>query len=308
MSFIDWIQETHERVQSNGIEGATESAYELYLGGLRRLGRTYNYGESIYERPWDVLIVLDACRPDLMVEVESDHEFLSNSGSIISKGSSSAEWMKKNFLDRPHDAATTTYVTGNPFSDSQLRPELFYELDEVWQYGWDDQHGTIPPDPITDRAIYHGRKSRSDRLVVHYMQPHYPFIKSNLNHQMSSKAFGKSDGTDVWNDLRRGEISRNVAWNAYRENLQYVLKHVEILLSNIDADKVVITADHGNLLGEWGIYGHPEYAPIRALKQVPWYVTSADDNGEYDPTIVPKRSSVGVNSDVSERLQELGYQ
>jgi len=51
--------------------------------------------------------------------------------------------------------------------------------------------------------------------------------------------------------------------NAYRENLELVLNYVKQLVAEIPSGKIIITADHGEWLGEDGRYGH-------ALMEVPW--------------------------------------
>lgn len=45
-------------------------------------------------------------------------------------------------------------------------------------------------------------------------------------------------------------------WNRYLDELQWALSSIEILLRNIDAEKVVISADYGEAFGEYGIIGH----------------------------------------------------
>lgn len=50
--------------------------------------------------------------------------------------------------------------------------------------------------------------------------------------------------------------------NSYVANLRYVLKHVDPLLENVDADDIVISADHGNAKGERSAYKHPLGVPI----------------------------------------------
>jgi hypothetical protein len=35
----------------------------------------------------------------------------------------------------------TCYVTANPFSDDYVDPVRFGDVDEVWQYAWDDDFG-----------------------------------------------------------------------------------------------------------------------------------------------------------------------
>ena len=305
MTFDDWVAKSATRIKSDGVRGATDSLYELYVGALRRLGHIYNFGESFFDKEWDILIVLDACRPDLLSEIEGDYEFLSHQETFLSNSSSSEEWLDKNFVNRPEDAAETIYVTGNPFSQQYLTEVDIHTIDEVWQYAWDEDAGTIPPDPITDRAIHHRRHNPDTRLVVHYMQPHYPFISSELSYSLDVDSFGVSDSRSVWEDLRRGEVSRESVWEGYQANLRHVLNSVETLLKNADAETVAITADHGNAVGEWGVYGHPSYVPLKTIKRVPWVVTTARDSREYEPVTEPNRGA--VNESVSDRLEDLGY-
>jgi hypothetical protein len=83
----------------------------------------------------------------------------------------------------------------------------------------------------------------------------------------------------------------------------YVLDSVKTLLRSVDGS-VVITADHGNLLGEFGLYGHPDYVPAPALKRVPWCRTIAEDDGTYEPV---EWSNESVKDDREELLRDLGY-
>jgi arylsulfatase A-like enzyme len=157
---------------------------------------------------------------------------------------------------------------------------------------------------MTDRAIEVGRDHDPERMVVHYLQPHHPFIPDpELDPGQSIENFNEEAWDDIWDRLRHGEVSKERVWNAYRENLRYVLADVELLLENVDAETVVITSDHGNAFGEWGIYGHPNGSLHPAVKHVPWAVTNAADTGEYDPDVERESSEASVE----ERLDGLGY-
>src|SRR5699024_6525154 len=112
-----------------------------------------NPGRPIYEPDWDVLIILDACRADLVEEVADKYAFITDVGRFRSRGSKTTDWMSRNFTDDYADEmARTAYITGNPFS-RRVDGERFAILDEVWRYGWDADVATIPAEPITDRAI-----------------------------------------------------------------------------------------------------------------------------------------------------------
>lgn len=305
MTVVDWISETSDRIREDGVAGIRRSLYELYIGGLRRINPLYSRGENIYDREWDVLVLLDACRVDLMREVNSEYDFLGNPDTFPSVGSSSIQWLERTFSDE-HAAEMdrTVYVTGNPFSKQVLSDGNLCGLDEVWRYGWDDEVGTIPARHITDRAIAAGRTYEDrDRLIIHYMQPHFPSIPQPLTDGMNSATLGDGEGWESpWHRLRSGELEREIVWSSYRANLEYVLDNVELLLNNLDADRVVISADHANAMGEFGVYGHPK-VPLRVLRDVPWYETTATDTGKYKPELEPDDEQ----EDISAKLSALGY-
>jgi glucan phosphoethanolaminetransferase (alkaline phosphatase superfamily) len=95
-------------------------------------------------------------------------------------------------------------------------------------------------------------------------------------------------------------------FDLYVQNLRYVLDHVERLLNNIDAETVVLTADHGELFGEWGLYSHHACVPHPALRKVPWVRTTANDSQSHNPPI--ERSDVDRVERISnEKLAALGY-
>lgn len=125
---------------------------------------------------------------------------------------------------------------------------------------------------------------------------------------MGSERFenvGDLQSTVKHNDATRGEVLR-----AYRENLTLVLSEVETLLEELTG-KVVVTADHGELLGEPESpvpnrrYGHPRGVYVEKLVKVPWQVYQ---NG--DRRTVTEEDAADSDYDldaVEEQLQELGY-
>jgi hypothetical protein len=280
--------------------------------GWQRALRTYHgltganrRGENVLDREWDLLVVLDACRPDLLPPVADDYGFLlRDPDTIRSVGSSSEEWLDNTFGGR--DARDVAYVTSNPFVESHLDDDELAAVDHVWRTGWDDELGTVPPRAVTDAAVRRARADDPARLLVHYMQPHYPFRSAPDLGRMDRDGFGTpSLDSDVWTRLQVGAVSRERLWEAFVDNLRWVLDDVAILLENVDADRVAITADHGNAFGEWRVYGHPSGVAIDPLRRVPWIETTAMDDGEHDPPDVG-RTSVD-EGDVADRLRNLGY-
>ncbi|WP_435065528.1 hypothetical protein [Halobaculum sp. EA56] len=291
-----------KRISSDGISGLREVLYRTYQGAWTNIGRHYNYGTNIYESDWDVLIVLDACRVDTLNQVAPEYDFLDRIDSTYSVGSASAEWMQKTF-DESHrkEIQKTVYITGNPHSKEILRADDFLLLDEVWRYRWDEELGTVRPRSVTNQAVKHYRKKEPERMILHYMQPHFPSVPvPELGSQINPDTTGWES---IWDDLRTGKVKKETATEAYVENLRYVMDDLEILLSNISADSVVLTSDHANLFGRFNLYGHPSYVPLRELKRVPWVDLEASDEKTYTPIEYDSPSETGVE----EKLKTLGY-
>jgi len=306
MGVTDWVSNSRAVIEENGIKSGLRYFLKGGYGGVwRRAGRFVNSGTPIYEKEWDVLIVLDACRADLFVEVADEYDYAESVETTTSMGSRSNEWMRENFASEfDEQISETALITGNPFSESVVDPSRFKLFDQVWKYAWDDELGTIRPEPITDRAIDVGRELRPDKMILHYMQPHFPFIPFPEMHPgMDLSNFAEMSTGDVWTQLEQGEFEKDEVWNAYRANLRHILDQLELLLSNLDYNHVVMTADHGNALGEYGFYGHPEGIPLPCLREVPWCSVQAQDVGSYEPDLTRE----GGSSDVTQKLESLGY-
>ena len=300
----------NEQGLSQAIRSGAFFAYESLLRTYCSLFGPKTKRDNIFEDDWDILLILDACRLDLMRELQSEYSFLDNLDSRWSVGSTSAEWMENTFIDEfEGDIRDTIYITANPFSKSEITASDFAAVDELWRTQWDSNAGTVRPRPVTDRGISRWRQSTDKRIIVHYMQPHYPFIGSPLTtNGLDKENWGDVREENVWKMLRDGELSTEQVWGSYRENLQIVLEDVSLLLESIDADKVAITADHGNGLGEFGVYGHPRGICLPSVREVPWVITSAEEIREYEPTSVGEPSKESSDDTVVDsRLEALGY-
>ncbi|WP_129115402.1 sulfatase-like hydrolase/transferase [Halegenticoccus tardaugens] len=299
-----WANDSIVAIRKRGIRGLGDAARPVYRKALHQT-LPLSGGEPIYAREWDLLIVLDACRLDLFREVAHEYDYIPYVDEFRSLESMTKHWMLRNFTPaHANKMKETAYVCGNPFSEEVLNASDFALLDEVWRYAWNSNLGTLPPRPVTDRAIKVAREHEPARIIAHYMQPHCPFIASDNEYQQKSVEKWGSQGRDVWHQLEAGDTDREKVWHDYRQNLRYVLDDLKLLLENIDANKVAITSDHGNALGEWGLYGHPIHMPFRCLRNVPWVETTAEDA----ETHVPRAYGKGeVEVSTQERLESLGY-
>ncbi len=94
------------------------------------------------------------------------------------------------------------------------------------------------------------------------MQPHAPFIGSDL--EVDYKQYS-------WGEAEVGEVRR-----AYSDNLEYILGHALELADELSG-RTVISADHGELLGENGLFKHYYGLDCGPLRKVPWDVVAERD-------------------------------
>jgi len=316
-------KESLRKLLSSPVDSIKQGALRPYQGLWYTVTSRRPIGTNIFTQEWDLLLVLDACRVDALREVAPEYEFLSDINEIWSVGSNSHEWIAQTFNNKyESEIAETTYVTGNGFTKRIFETRTFppskitvpftwtnwdivdqnklQNLVEVWRHHRDERLKVVPPDILTDYTIDIGRRKKPDRMIVHYMQPHGPYIAGAINENRDPTEIE----LEAWKSLRDGNASFDTIWEMYLDNLRVVLDDIERLLNNIDAETVVITADHGEAFGELGAYGHPEGFPHPVVKKVPWATTTATDNNTSAPTI---EQHSGPETDVEEYLRDLGY-
>jgi hypothetical protein len=259
----------------------------------------------VMDEEWDTLIVLDACREDLFREVVDISQFDSYE-TRTSAGSATNEWCEKNFVGQA--LTDTVYVTGNPVVSREVQT-AFHAFIEVWRTGFDEEIGTVPPDVVTKAAVEARKNYPNKRLIVHYLQPHYPFIGYP---ELRYANFGdteelnvdsvKKEADDVWQAVDEGLVDSGKVWSAYADNLEKVMDDVQKLIGTVEG-KTVITSDHGNLLGEKvsplliSLFGHPPNVYHSNLREVPWAVIKGSK----------EKNEHQADVDVEKQLESLGY-
>ncbi|MWG34435.1 hypothetical protein [Halomarina oriensis] len=262
------------------------------------------------EEDWDVLVILDGCRYDLFAGQTVVDGTLSKR---YSSASESWEYMQDNFVGRTfHD---TVYITANPHW-YKLADDVFHDVVDMLELDWDDDLHTVHPADVVERAKRVDREYPDKRLVVHFMQPHFPFIgpaSENISHKGLSRELGVNETGEmnIWRNLELTDDHDPAAVvEAYEENLELTLPHVRELCESITG-RTVVTADHGNLVGErlWPIpirgYGHPRDLHAPGLVTVPWLVCEDERRAvRSDPPEAVERQDDGT---IEERLSALGY-
>ncbi|MES3518011.1 MAG: hypothetical protein PPP58_10140 [Natronomonas sp.] len=280
-------------------------------------------GLDVMAEDWDNLLLLDACRYDTF---EAVNDITGDLRSVVSRGSTSYEFMRKNFADRElHD---TVYVTGNGNTE-RIADDVFFKIVKTYDRHERRYRGWMP-DHIREVAAEAHEAHPDKRLVVHFMQPHTPYIGPKADrirgqlrdeHGMEFEKMNVMHGSDAddpdlsFSQLRNaaedGYITDDVLYDLYVENLEIVLEEVERLLEELDGRSVVST-DHGELLGDpdgWFVpkrYGHPGNVYTPELRVVPWLEV---DGGERRETVSepPVETTDVPEEAIEENLRALGY-
>jgi len=311
---------------------ALEYVYRAPVVGASATTRTI--GTNVFTRDWDLLVVLDTCRVDALNALADEYDFLTETTGIQSVGGATPEWIAATFDNAFADQIErTAYLAANASADkvlerhdvsplwdvreSHLAFRLIRHFDTVdatqlgrlehlWQYepkgetgDLGHKSGATPPRYSTDRTVAVGREENFDRLIVHYHQPHTPYVANAIAEGRSLRHYEE----DPFRYIRQTG-DRETVWETYLDELRWVLDDVAVLLENVDAERAVISADHGEALGEHGTYGHLIGSLNPVIRRVPWVETTATDTGSYEPTFDPPTER-DVSAD--DQLEALGY-
>lgn len=250
---------------------------KLYKPVFRVLGGS---DFKVVKEDWDYLIILDACRYDAFKQHNKIEGKLERR---ISAGSGTPEWLRKNFTEDHNDIV---YTSANPFvsKERMFDEELFkgknpfessidvfdgdfYMIDPVYMDEEAVYNGSIKPEFVTNSALENIREYPGKRHIIHYVQPHDPFIGD------TKISYDEGDIEDKYEYFNRSDSRQ-----AYSDNLKLVLEEVEQLVAELEG-KIVISADHGDAFGEKGILRHPTGIYIKELVEVPWMVIDKEEEG-----------------------------
>jgi hypothetical protein len=244
----------------------------------------------------------------------------------ISPAISTLEWLDETFKNKKCD--DIIYITSNPlvnprgvYITKNIRfdgSKYFKRVIDIWDLDWDDNLNTVHPKKVTQAALASIDINPKNRFIVHYMQPHTPYIyyaekdikngkknvvKTRRNRKENKKGlkneFKKINDLigpiyrfllgveNIWRirglfNLKQDYLSdiwyryggRKGIIKGYTEDLKLALKYVKTLTEKFPNKKIIITADHGEKLGEEkGIYGHGKHKIGKTKKElieIPW--------------------------------------
>lgn len=258
------------------------------------------HGIDVMAEDWDNLVILDACRADTSQEVADLDEF-DEFRVVTSKASATPEFVQKTFVGE--EFGDTVYVNSNPHI-SRDAPGAFHDRYDLWSVAFDEEYGTVMPETAKEWGLKAASEHPNKRLIVHYNQPHGPYIGDERITWDYDIARGSGEA------LKKGLVTESEFRAAYRANLVEALPTALELASKLTG-RTVITSDHGELFGKRQFpipiraYAHPPGLRDPDLVRVPWAVIEGDDRKQIvdEGTTTETASSEAVD----ERLQDLGY-
>lgn len=257
-------------------------------------------GLDVMDEDWDNLIILDACRADSFEEV-ADLNHFDEYRVVTSKASATPEFVAAHYAGQ--EFGDTVYVNSNPHI-SRDAPDAFHDRYDLWSEAFDEEYGTVMPDTTRDWAIEAEQEYPNKRLIVHYNQPHGPYIGEDRITWDYDLARGSGEA------LKKGLVTEEAFRRAYRSNLEIALP-TAIELAEQLTGRTVITADHGELFGKRQFpipiraYAHPPGLRDPDLVRVPWAVIDGDERKSITDDGV--RDQQAAADAVEERLEDLGY-
>jgi hypothetical protein len=296
------------RALGRGLPGGDDRTEPLPYRAWKRLWQLRSrsrggWRSDLFDRlaavDWDAVIILDACRRDVLASVADD--------AVVGRARSPAT-ATGSFLRRARDRglfADATYVSGNPQSGDH--PPGAADHVPVYDDGWDDDLATVPPAAVYDAA--RDRLDRGERVVAHTIQPHYPHV-CEVDGRLLPVPEGVhprylDDEADRDRKLQvllaNGRIDPDRTERSYRSSVAFAWRAASAFAAALAAEgrRTVITADHGELFGEYGFVEHPVDVNVRPLVEVPWV--------RFEPA--PAGGAEGGDGDaaVADRLAALGY-
>jgi hypothetical protein len=270
---------------------------------------------KVLNKEWDYLIILDACRYDMFKLVVGKSDF------IISGGSVTQEWLRWNFKGRGN-YFDIVYIAGNPhLSNFNLTKTFgknpFFKVIDVWDFGWDKDLKTVPPHKVTESALEAVKTYPNKRIIIHYNQPHHPFLghkelliyDDGSWHKINHKNW-REKKTSIFEAAKSGIIPMKTLWKGYIKNLKIVMEDVYNLVEKLPG-RTIITSDHGNHLGEYMLFGHVSHIRTKELVKVPWFTISfknkhirreefefLEDRDVYEGSIIKDKINELINKDL----------
>ena len=272
-----------------------------------------NQLDLIQSGEWDTLIVLDACRADALRTIAKKYPWHGKAEIEVVRSPAACTqiWIER--LGGHFEKNLGYYFSANPVVERTAAKRKFtFRRWSIWEENWarfsDQQIPSVHPMSVNGAVLQEVPRSRRPtkdwtitpmRMVVHYLQPHSPYIGmpplkmtqwGHGNHPFSAECSALPNPAEA---VREKKITWPEVREAYMGNLALVWEAARVLVENLPGERVVITSDHGEVLGEHGgLFGHECDWPYDELYHVPWLELRGGPRGEQE-TVEKKLEALG---------------
>lgn len=253
--------------------------------GIKLNGEKRMPNPLLHTIDWNILIILDAMRYDYF---ERFNTLFGTLTKVVTEESCTHDFLINNFPDNYYPYV---YITANAYISNLQVPATpngfiarnrFEEIIEVWKHEWNGNYGTVLPRSLTDIAEPYLIK---EKVILHYGQPHFPSIGKTSVPIYAWQPISQLAKGFIATGISPASVSIETIKKAYEENVRIILKEVEYLVTLIDStQKIVITSDHGEMLGEHGLRMHLCTYDDPILTHVPWFEVKNVDELECEKT------------------------
>ena len=236
---------------------------------------------------WDVLMILDACRCDAFERVWRQMPAGALPGTLhkrVSVGSHTISWLKETFRGRDAEAGRIVYLATNPHVSAKYLAQIgvsarFAHIEHLWDTRWDPRERTVMPQAVVEEYLRLREQFPDKKFILHFLQPHTPYVgktrvRMNQPAEMPTAVDENGQPRRVPTELALLEdcqVGLQECWQAYDDNIRLALDCIAGLMAK-RPPRAVISADHGELFGEYGMYSHVQDMNIPELIEVPWFV------------------------------------
>jgi len=236
--------------------------------------------ELIHSTDWRTLFIMDAMRFDVFKEIVEEDHIKGTLTPVWSPGCETGVWMRELWTDTVYKNMTLIsnsviyWKSNNRYILSKFSKTVPLWKGRVIEEGaplWGD---VMPTKEVLEYAQKEHIISPKKMIIIHDMPPHLPFC-ADAGYQFLEKLIPKKDVDFVYSILteygqdKKGRFDelRGYYKESARKTLHTILKCGWLQ----ERGGLVISADHGEMIGEHDQYGHSlNYPEDAVLRTVPW--------------------------------------
>lgn len=159
---------------------------------------------------WKYLGILDACRYDYFSNLCDLPGDLKKVFSPAFKGkiAPTSIWYNEIFTKEYEDII---HISAHPRVNSKMEVDgfegekHFFKVFDLWDSEWNSEWGTVLPEDVTKRSLKIIKRFPNKRFVIHYMQPHTPYL--SLDPPSTKKKRTPESRKSIWRKARNFVVS-----------------------------------------------------------------------------------------------------